>query len=150
MVAGAYWTVGELRDALARQDAAKLDQHVDFPALRADLKTQLRELLVSRSQVARRDDRLGELAVGIATVMVGGMVERFVTPQGLAGLSSGDGSRKPFAEARRVWEAHDRFVVYVPASNGQEAAFVLARDALRWRLVAVRLPVQPAAAGEVR
>ena len=40
IAAGPYLTINAIRSAVQEQDAAKLSQHIDFPALRTSLKQQ--------------------------------------------------------------------------------------------------------------
>lgn len=140
VAAGPWYVTAQIRDGIVHGDEVLLARHVDFPALRADLKQQLHAMLAGRA-AARQDERMAQVVAGIAALLVDGMVERYVTPDGLAALSSGGEGRRPFANARHDWEAHDRHVLYVPAGNDDEVGFVLARRGLHWQLVAIRLPV---------
>lgn len=67
-------------------DARKLEQLVDFPALRTSLKEELNQELIARY---RRDPRvvesgLGDLGLMLAPMILSGAVDTVVTPQVLA------------------------------------------------------------------
>ena len=44
VVAGPYLAIHGIRAALAEQDTAKLQRHVDFPSLRVNLRAQVEDL----------------------------------------------------------------------------------------------------------
>lgn len=147
-VSGPYRATAEIRHCIKAQDSACLQQHVDFPAVRDGLKQQLRAMIAARSAVDSQNSRFAELAGRIALSLVDRMVDSFVTPAGLARLASGAtagasgeaGAPEPFADAEKAWESHDRFVIRVPARNGQDVAFVLTRRGFAWRMTDIRLP----------
>ena len=85
LYASPYWTLRTLYTAAQKQDAAIVAEHVDFPALRADLKGQL--LLKVQREMARPGAEfqpfsgLGQMfAVGLVNQMVDGLV----SPTGVA------------------------------------------------------------------
>ncbi len=86
LYASPYWTLRILSTAVQAQDAATVAKHVDFPALREDLKGQLL-LKVQREMAARPGvesqpfSGLGQVfAMGIANQMV----DNLVSPAGVA------------------------------------------------------------------
>lgn len=147
IIAGPYLVTGDIRDGLRAGDAQLLARHVDFEAVRADLKQQLKASIVRQAQADRADNPYASLAQDIALSLVDRMVDAIVTPQGLARLArgsaraTGDEAAEPFAGARYDWEALDRFAIRVPAAQDNEVVFVLTRDGLVWRMTGIRLPV---------
>lgn len=151
--AGPYWIAGEIRDGIRAGDTAKLERHVDFPQVRDSLKQQLSAAITARAEAESGDNPFAQMAAGIALALVDGMVDAFVTPAGLAGLSSGragggsespDGNGEsrpePFRNARYTWESHDRFAIRIPAENGEDVIFLLTRAGLQWQMTSILLP----------
>lgn len=151
--AGPYRVAAEIRDGIRAGDTARLEHHVDFPQVRDGLKEQLSASIKARAEAESRDNPFAQMAAGIALALVDGMVDAFVTPTGLAGLSGGkadgaaagdkgdDESRpEPFRNARYVWEGHDRFAIRIPAESGEDVVFLLTRDGLSWRMTRILLP----------
>src|SRR5690606_17416914 len=86
---GPYRTLAAIHAAVANDDARSLARHVDFPAVRASLKDQLRDRLARRYGGGANEGTLGLLAMGAAGFAVDGAVEVMVTPIGLAALMQG-------------------------------------------------------------
>ena len=85
-----HLAVRGLETAIRERDAAALDERVDFSHLRENLKGQLSAMMVKKTGPLLKDNPLGALATGFASIFVGGMVESLVTPDGLAALASGE------------------------------------------------------------
>jgi hypothetical protein len=155
------WAVRGLESAIRARDAAALDERVDFSRLRENLKGQLSAMMVKETAPSLKDNPLGALATGFASILVGGVVESLVTPDGLAALAAGsrplldspegpwtgpDGRRPTdsadplFDNSRLRLDSPNRFSVWVPNNNGGETRFVFARSGLSWRLTSIFLP----------
>lgn len=147
-------TVLRMQAAAQDRDADALAAHIDFLAVREDLKEQVNAYVMAG--VAEESDGNDFAALGglFASVVVEKLVDAFVTPSGLVMLMEGEDPgldfgrpntggtpRKPLDEARYRYLGWDRFAVIVPTEDGAETQFVLERQGLRWRLVAIRLPL---------
>jgi hypothetical protein len=159
------WAVRGLESAIQARDAAALDERVDFSRLRENLKGQLSARMVGETAPALKANPLGALAAGFASILVGGVVESLVTPDGLAALAAGnqllldspdgpwtdpDGrpthsADHPFDNSRLRLDSPNRFSVWVPNNGGGETRFVFARSGLSWRLTSIFLPTDGAA-----
>lgn len=160
---GPYRTLAAIGTAVQADDAAALSAHVDFPALRASLKDQMRDRLARRYGEAAGDSTLGLLALGVAGTAVDGAVEVMVTPLGLGALMQGrmlwrdareafdppaaagpDGTSAvagdPLQGATHRFESTSRFTATVEDPEGRPLVLVLTRQGLDWRLSDVRLP----------
>ena len=86
LYASPYWTLRTLHTAVQDQDAATVAKHVDFPALREDLKGQL--LLKMQRDMATRpgveSQPLSGLGQMFAMGLVNQMVDGLVSPTGVA------------------------------------------------------------------
>ncbi len=136
-----YLTLLELKRAADARDLAAISARIDYPAVRADLKTQVHDRL-GRSQ-GSAIDRLG---AAIAERFADPVVDAAITPEGMQALFASaavaDAARPGFASAKpgamRVRrEALGRFAL-TPDGTGPELVFEL--QGLTWRVTAVRLP----------
>lgn len=86
LYASPYWTLRTLHTAVQDQDATTVAKHVDFPALREDLKGQL--LLKMQQDMATRpgaeSQPLSGLGQMFAMGLVNQMVDGLVSPTGVA------------------------------------------------------------------
>ena len=85
LYASPYWALRTLSTAVQNQDAATVAEHVDFPALREDLKGQL--LLKVQREMARpgvESQPFSGLGQMFAMGLVNQMVDGLVSPTGVA------------------------------------------------------------------
>lgn len=75
------WTLRQMAQAAEANDARRLAAYVDFPALRASTKSQLRKQLVGDVTEGQGRDPLGAM---VALSLVDPAVDAMVTPQALA------------------------------------------------------------------
>jgi hypothetical protein len=147
-----YYTAYQMRAAADRRDHEALASYIDFPAVRASLKSQGTEF--AQRQVAKEigDGPLSELGGLLGSVLSDRMIDAAVTPESLARLMEheqqasetpanstaprDDGGPDP--EVQFGYTAWDRFEV-VSNDDGQLTRMVLGRQGLAWRLVAVIL-----------
>lgn len=159
MCAAAIWLYFTPHLAVKRmQEAAKAGDHqalarlVDFPAVRASVKAEVREA-VSREFGEERNP-LASFGAALAGMVVEPLVDSFVTPQGIASavrgerpsLGSGEGRVEKEAKdlvVARGYEGSDTFVLrFRDRDDGSERmALVMRRHGIaEWKLAAIRLP----------
>ena len=149
-----YLALRGLRSALHSGDSVVLEDRVDFPRLRENLKAQLNVAMLKNLNSELSENPFSTLALGLASNLVESMVDSFVTPTGIASLARGErpdtgsispasssSSAEPFANARVTREALDRFSVWVPNDKGEEARFVFHRYGIRWKLTGIVMPL---------
>ncbi len=154
LIASPWITVVRMQSAAAERDADALSVHIDFPAVREDLKGQVNAYVMAT--IAEESDNNPFAALGglLASVLVDKLVDAFVTPSGLVMLMEGKapdmafgkpdeerGLRKPLDGAKYRYVSWDQFAVSVESDQGGEIAFLLRRQGFGWRLVAIRLPL---------
>ena len=137
-----YLTLAELKRAADARDLAAISARIDYPAVRANLKTQLHKRL-DRAQGSPLD-RLG---AAVAERFADPVVDAAITPEGMRALFAsaavadaarpGGGSGKPGAMRVRR-DALGRFAL--TPSNGAGPELVFELQGLTWRVTAVRLP----------
>ncbi len=152
-----YYALHQIKSALAERNADALAEHVDFPALRASVKTQL-EAGMARSiaATAGSDNPLAALGQSIASAMLGKMVDTMVSPAGVVALvnksavspqadvntnadAPADGAQKK-AEYSAGYAGVNTFVVRAKDGNAQEGALVLQRHGVwDWKLSSIEI-----------
>ena len=161
VAAGPYLAIQGIREALAEQDTAKLEQHVDFAALRVNLRAQFEDYLARRAGPDMQSNLLGQFALSVANNVVSASVDTMVTPLGIGALLQGRSMWKkatgdtiggdthappvpadPLREATHRFESLSRFTATVKDEDGDPVVFVFTRQGLRWRLTDVRLPMR--------
>jgi len=131
-----------MKKAAEAGDLSALSARIDYPAVRADVKTQLRERLGHAEGSAL--DRLG---AAIAERLADPVVDAAVTPEGMRALFASAAvaraarpsltSADP-SETRVRRDALGRFTLTSANGSGPEVVFEL--QGLSWRVTAVRLP----------
>lgn len=145
-----YLAYRQLTRAADRGDAQALNDVVDFPALRASVKENVK-LAVAREISADEGNAFAAVGGVLAGALVGGVVDAAVTPAGIAALTrgndptDGDGRGDPERKNRdlkrdRRYEGVNRFAVrHLDRETGREQfALLLHRDGLGWKLSGVR------------
>lgn len=162
LVAGPFLAIDAIRNAIERNDTAELARHVDFPALRANLRAQVEDHLLRKAGADMQADLFGAIALRVAGAAAGGVVDVLATPAGIGfvlegrnvwhrisggGISSSNTwAHVPpddlLANADYRYESPSRFTATVLNRDGAPVVFVLTRGGLRWRVTDVRLPLQ--------
>lgn len=148
-----HLTVRSMRLAAARGDAEALAAHVDFTALRGNIKTQLADSVSER--IGERED-IGAFSgwgARLATAVAGPMIDAMVSPQALSlmfasrelardGLEAvaDDGGRPssnfglPQWQATMAYEDFDTFVVTLEPDGdfATPAKLIFKRNRLLW------------------
>lgn len=162
IAAGPFLTIHRIRSAVQDQDAAKLSEYVDFPALRANLKLQVDNYVVRRAGPDMQSSLLGSIALRLASGATDGIVDVIATPAGLAAVMEGRNfwhrlggqrathdtyatapPRDPLEGARYRFESPSRFTATVSNADGDPVVFVLTRSGFTWKVSDVRLPLDP-------
>jgi hypothetical protein len=160
-----HWVVRRMADAAREHDAARFSSYVDYPALQANLRAQLRGRITGQP-----DSPWAALRGVVASVITDPMVDALVTPESLSALMTqgrahgdphqhghGHGRRSdqarptPEATMRMGYVGLDSFEVTVQRRGEHEGGavddvpapvvFILSREGLlTWRLSGVHLP----------
>lgn len=137
-----YLTLLQLKKAADARDLTAISARIDYPAVRADLKTQVRERLdrAGGSEL----DRLGAV---LAERLADPLVDTAITPEGMRALFASAAVAKAARPSLGDVKAEDmrvrrdslgRFTLASSDGSGPEVVFAL--QGLTWRVVAVRLP----------
>ena len=154
VVAGPYLAINGIRKALETRDVGALERHVDFPALRVNMRAHLEDYIARRvGGIAESGGLLGAFGLQVAGGLGGAAVDAMVTPLGIGALLQGrsmwmrgtrqtvDGdsygsprSADPLKDAQLRYESTTRFTARVRDEEGQPMMVVFQREGLRWRL----------------
>lgn len=157
-VSGPFIALHNLSAALQDHDVQRLEETVDFPVLRENIKSQLNASM-GKELGHLKDNPFGLLAAGFAATMVDGLVDAFLTPSGLQKLMEGqrpeeqgaqaeggageEGSTDTagfFDNATYRFDSPSRFSASVTGEDGKVTRFVLFRKGLGWQLGNIVLP----------
>ncbi|MEM7400233.1 MAG: DUF2939 domain-containing protein [Pseudomonadota bacterium] len=152
-IAYPYWTLHRLEQALLSNNAEVVKKIVDFPAVRASLKSQVEGGLLEKSeQLGEKRPVLGDIGTALTNLLgpsvIGGTVDSLVTPEALLNnptvvehreKDEGFGDNITYAFFSRP----TTFQVDFKNPNKTEAPNIKAEmtlDGLRWRVTHVELP----------
>jgi hypothetical protein len=153
-VAAPYFAFFALRSAAANQDVQGLGKLVDYDAVRSSLRAQLIGPSAEGPAPSLVEDPIGAIQHAIAPMKPTPEVDAYLTPQGLYGLTVGEGRNAAKkgggapqpgsgpAPMVRYWGV-DRCRLAVASKDPawDETVFTFERQGIfRWRLVQVRLP----------
>jgi len=166
VAAGPWIAIDGIRKAVAANNSAALERHVDFPLLRRNLKARADDALARRAGTEFASSALGGLVLRGASGLASGAIDAMATPAGVGALlegrslwhrASGGGIRAddahahappadPLASPEWRYESASRFTATIEPAAGAAVTLVFARQGLRWRLT----DIAPAPAGEAR
>lgn len=169
VVAGPYFTIHGISQAVANRDTTQLQRYVDFPRLRVNLKAQLDDDLVRQAGSSVQSNLLGRFALQLASGISGAGVDTLVTPLGIGALLQGHSvwnrvtgntvnadtyaaptPARPLQDAKQRFESTRRFTATTRTGTGVPLVFVLTRQGLRWRLTDICLPLAHTQAAQAR
>lgn len=163
VAAGPYLAINGIRNALEAQDVSALEHHVDFPALRVNMKAHVEDYIARQGgALVESGGLLGGIGKQLVRGLGGAAVDAMVTPLGIGALLQGrsmwmraagrtvDGDiygaprpADPLKDARLRYESTSRFTATVTDETGQPVVAVFQRRGLRWRLSDVRFDAVP-------
>lgn len=84
-----HYAVYQMKQAAQRHDAQALNDYVDYPVLRQNLKTAINQKMQQTLNDSKSNDLLSVMAQGIANKFSEMMIDTMVTPEGLTALVNG-------------------------------------------------------------
>ena len=93
--ASPYWTLREMRNAIAEKDADAFSSHVDFPALRESVRAQVMIAMQARLGTPEmKSNALAGLGMLLGMALINQVIDTIVTPAGVMTLMA-EGTAKP-------------------------------------------------------
>lgn len=137
-----------MQQAARAGDDAAVASHVDFPALRDDLKGEVMAGLVEEAR--RSGDPSAQMGAALGGALVGPMIDGLITPQMLATAfaARADTAKTARSVPSRAFDVGEAPTIertglsefrLVP-TQAKGGALVFRRQGLSWRLVGVDLP----------
>lgn len=152
-----YLTLHQMKTAVANRDADGLSRHVDFPALRENMKAQM---LAAMSDHDTKKDSNPFAAMGqaIAAALVGPMVDAITTPAavmaimktpvqrvdtGTAGTDADNVQEKPKLDYAMSYRSWDTVAVQLEQHGASHGSMILRRHGLwTWKVTSMELPAE--------
>jgi len=158
LFASPYMTLASIRDALAENDSDTLNQKIDFPAVRQDLKDRLAFVLMKKTEKESEKNPMAMLAAGLVGSFADRLVDTLVTPIAISRMMSGsevkdvsaggvkiktdpEKLKKAVDNSEMGYDSFDRFSMLMTNEKGREIRFVLGRDGIGWKLIRIEIPV---------
>lgn len=154
-VASPWIAMDGLRDAAREADRGSLEESIDFPALRASLKQQMREQIAQEAAKRGEANPMQGAGALLASGFLDGVVDSVITPDGMAALLV-TGSLVPMRDGKPAkeidWDVErtslNSFRAVPKGENGKAyPALVFTRSGLSWKLAAIDIP-EPELASE--
>ena len=158
IAAGPYLTVYHIKQALDKSDTVKLEKHINFPAVRQDVKQQIQQKLeLELSKSANNNPMTQLLGNAFLNNMADKLLESYVTAEGIQQLMQGvdpaastdqrkhtthtSNSDAALSGARTYFHSHDTFLVDVKTNKqGDIMTLRLSRTGLTWQLTGIQMP----------
>lgn len=149
-----FWAVYQFKDAGLTADVDKLDEAVDFPAVRESLKSQLTVAMTTKMQSdpQMRSNPFAGLGMLMMPAIIDKMVDGFVTPDGISALlkhgrvekAETSAGNSPNVSYGYDYRNLDRFAVTVKGPDVRDDAapkFVFERRGLfSWKMIRIEIP----------
>jgi hypothetical protein len=143
------WTLHQMKAAADTNDPDALNSYIDYPALREDLKAEIRSEMIAEADKDR--SAFGRLGLAIGTELTGPVIDRLVTPAGMRAAFTAkrvEAQTRVTAHAASALRVPDNPVIvrrgfsgFLVASKRQpKSGLVFKRHGLSWKLSGVDLP----------
>ena len=149
-----WWTLKQMRDAGEAGDGAAIAEHIDFPALRTDMKAEMRTAMAAEARRQGAPD-LGEAGAQFLDQLIDPAIDAMITPEAVermfanaeevegAPLPAFGGEEMPKIERKSL----NRFIARNKAEDGsdeQMGGIEFERRGLGWKMVGIDIPEEAA------
>ena len=153
--ASPWWTLRAMREAAAAHDEKALSAHVDYPALRASVKSE-----IAKQMAGSGGGEGGETLATVVAAIAGPIVDAAITPQGVQAMFE---VRDVTKQGGAALPANGGMLPRLPAANDHPTierdgidqfrvrwqeqgtgTMVFRREGLGWKLAGIDLPPAPA------
>lgn len=128
-LASPWMVLYQMKSAVKQRDAAAVSEHIDFPALRENVKAELTAAMMAEATKHRGENPLSTAGSALALAFAGPMLDAMISPQGVAMMLKGEDEGlvpKAFrdtsssdVEVTRAYKGLDTFEVKL--ASGQQA-----------------------------
>lgn len=88
-LASPWMALRQMKSAIERRDAAAVSEHIDFPALRENVKAELTTAMMAEASRRRVQNPLSAAGSALALAFAGPMLDAMISPQGVAMMLKG-------------------------------------------------------------
>ncbi|WP_332853675.1 DUF2939 domain-containing protein [Duganella sp. S19_KUP01_CR8] len=147
-----YIALYQIRTAVAERDADAISDHVDFPALRENLKGQVMGgMMAAMDTPELKSNPFAGVGQALGAAMVGPMIDTLVSPAGLIALmqrssTASDTAAGPSAASEKPnyklsFKGWSKVILQRADTDGSEGALTLRRFGLwNWKLTSIEIP----------
>lgn len=153
--ASPWMAVGALKQALHDKDRDRLEELIDFPSVRENLKADFNAMMMKKvnEDPEMKNNPFSGLALAIIPGLVDRMVDAAVNPANLSNLGGRaalddkapvEGAKgSPPGKITMAYDGLNRFRILEPIDQGQALGWVMKRKGLfGWRLTRIELPAK--------
>jgi len=158
IVVGPYFTIHGIKSSIKENDTDRLSEYVEFNLLRKNMKEQFNATMIKSSGEDIKQNPFAMMMVGVASQLVDGLVDVYLSPASIALLLDGERPEyrarpsytetkptknrrsEPLKEYTTKFVSTDRFYVYTKGANEEEITVVLQRFGLEWKMTNIILP----------
>ena len=147
-----YIALYHIRTAIAEHDAEAISDHVDFPALRENLKGQVMGgMMAAMESPELKSNPFAGVGQALGAAMIGPMIDTLVSPAGLIALmeraptapdaaaGSSEASEKP--NYKLSYKGWSKVILRRADTDGSEGTLTLRRFGLwDWKLTSIEIP----------
>lgn len=148
-----YLTLYQMKTAVANRDADGLSRHIDFPALRENMKAQMLAAM-SGHDTGKDSNPFAAMGQAIGAALVGPMVDAITTPAAVMAIMKmpvqriDTGAPSPGADAGREkldyalsYRSWDTVAVELEQHGASHGSMILRRHGLwTWKMTSMELP----------
>ncbi|WP_260483687.1 DUF2939 domain-containing protein [Sphingomicrobium flavum] len=141
--ASPWWSLKGMKEAGDARDAAAFSEHIDFPALRADVKAE------TLAELKRQYGGDGQIEMAAAEAMIGPAIDAALSEDGVKRMfdmaATADNMPFPTFQGDELPEIERRgFGEFVVNQENGEPGLVFHRVGLGWKLAGIEVPEAPA------
>lgn len=134
--------MGQIEAAILADETEKLNDYIDFPILRQNIKDQFSNKFSNDSVEEEDENPITDILGGLASKVADKLVDAFVTPKGVADIMKRHAPQTKegeelalFPGARYAYESINQCSVYVPSNDSKERQIILERRGIDWVVI---------------
>jgi hypothetical protein len=147
-----YWTLHQMKSAAEQGDTARLSTYIDYPAVRENLKGQVRRAILKDASTNEEGKGLAALGSAIAGALIDPVIDTMVSPEGLQAAFAEREAQSTLRPGPHLPAAPDKPVVThdgldtfkVRDRRHDQGSLLFRRVGLGWKLVGFELPPKAA------
>lgn len=155
-VGGQLIAIYGIKSGIEQQNSEKISAHIDYSALRSNLKEQFTTFFMNQAVSNPKDNPFAAQRMAFTSKSIDSIVDESLTPIGLARLMEGKEPQHPqdiespqksynqkpetFKNVRYTFDSLSKLSVWVKIDKEEETRFIFNRNGLSWKLSNILLP----------